>query len=82
MQQQQQYIGNILFILQDIIQREDGYTVGEKLRVIEQISGKRFFYLTDKEIYEAMEKVMSMSVDNEPDEPLTDSEFNEWVNGK
>lgn len=74
------YIGNIHHMLFDIFQKNDGFSVGEKLTQIEKITKKRFFNLSDQEIYEALEKYKNTPV--EEDEKMTEEEFVGWVTMK
>lgn len=77
----EKYIGNIYHIFLEILQKKDGFTVGEKLTAIEkELPNKKFFYASDKEIYEAMEKYKAAPLDEE--EKLTEEEFLGWVNLK
>jgi hypothetical protein len=62
---EQQYIGNIYIKLEDFLNIQDGFSMGEKFAQIEKTASKmfpqnkkftknRFINLTDKEIYEAL----------------------------
>jgi hypothetical protein len=70
------HIGNLFF---DVLSRKDGFSAGEKFTAIEKITKKRFFNLTDQEIYQAMETYVAMPI--EEDEPMTKVEFEGWVEG-
>lgn len=74
------YKGNVYASLFDIFQKNDGFSVGEKLTQIEKLTKKRFFNLSDKEIYEALEKYKNTPV--EEDEEMTEDEFIGWVTMK
>lgn len=74
------YIGNIHHMLFDIFQKNDGFSVGEKLTQIEKITKKRFFNLSDQEIYEALEKYKNTPI--EEDEKMTEEEFMGWIDYK
>lgn len=76
----ERYRGNVYASLFDVIQKNDGFSVGEKLTQIEKITKKRFFNLSDKEIYEALEKYKNTPI--EEDEKLSDEEFVGWVTMK
>lgn len=72
------YKGNINAIFYDFLLKEDGFSVGEKLTEIEKLTKKRFFNLTEKEIYEAMENIIKTPV--EVDTPFeTEAEFAGFV---
>ncbi len=70
------HIGNLFF---DVLSKKDGFSAGEKFTEIEKIAKKRFFNLTDQEIYQAMDAYVNTPV--EVDEPFTDVEFEGWVEG-
>ena len=73
------YKGNIHHILFEILQKKDGFSVGEKLTAIEKLlESKKLFNSNDQQIYEAMEKYRDEPLDE--DEILTDEEFIGWVN--
>jgi hypothetical protein len=74
------FLGNIHNILFDVFQKKDGFSVGEKFTQIEKITKKRFFNLTDQEIYEALETYKAMPL--EEDEKLSEEDFLGWVNLK
>lgn len=71
------YKGNINAIFYDFLLKDNGFSVGEKLTEIEKLTKKRFFNLTEKEIYETMEKIIKTPV--EVDEEFTDDEFAGFV---
>ena len=71
------YKGNINAVFYDFLLKNDGFSVGEKLTEIEKLTKKRFLYLTEKEIYEAMETIIKTPI--EVDEPFTSEEFAGFV---
>lgn len=74
------YVGNIHNILFTAFSKNDGLNCGQKLAHIEKLSGTRFVNLTDKELYNTLEKYVSEVV--ELDEPLSDEEFTVWAETK
>jgi hypothetical protein len=60
-----------------LFMQQNEFTIGEKLSLIEIASKKGFREATDRELYEALEKLLK---ENLTDEPMTDEEFNQWVN--
>lgn len=70
------HIGNLFF---DVLSKKDGFSAGEKFTEIEKISKKRFYNMTDQEIYQAMDEYIKLPL--EVDEPMTDVEFEGWVEG-
>jgi len=75
----QQFIGAFYKKLFALLNKDDGYTIGKKLTQIEKNSKKRFFDMSDKEVYEALEKSIG---EDTKDEQLTDTEFESWVENK
>jgi hypothetical protein len=73
----QQYIGAFYKKMFTLLTKEDECTIGQKLTQLEKISKKRLFDLSDKEIYDALERVIA---EDTTDTKLTDEEFNNWVN--
>lgn len=73
----QQYIGAFYKKMFTLLTKDDECTVGQKLTQLEKISKKRLFDLSDKEIYDALERVIA---EDTTDTKLTDEEFNNWVN--
>lgn len=73
------YLGAVANIFFDVLSKKDGFSAGEKFTAIEKIAKKRFYNLTDQEIYQAMETYVAMPI--EDDEPMTEVEFNGWVEG-
>lgn len=71
------YKGNINAIFFELLDKKDGFTVGQKLTQIEKTAKKRFFDMTDKEIYEVMENYVNEAL--EEDLPLTAEEFNGFI---
>ena len=75
------YKGNILTKLFDVLNKKDGLSVGEKLFSIQRNLKNGLVYCSEKEYYEAMLLYLSYPVDEE-DLPMTDEEFQTWVNSK
>lgn len=75
----QQYIGGFYKSIFTLLMKDDGYTIGQKLTQLEKASKKRFFDLSDKEIYEVLGEVIA---ENTADTELTDEEFNNWIEDK
>lgn len=74
------YIGNIHNILFTAFSKNDGLNCGQKLAHIEKLSGTRFVNLSDKELYNTLEKYVVETA--EQDEPLSDEEFTAWTETK
>lgn len=74
-----QYLGNIGNLFFDVLAKKDSFSAGEKFTEIEKIAKKRFYNMTDQEIYQAMETYTTTPV--EEDTPMTDVEFEGWVDG-
>lgn len=72
-----QYIGAFYKKIDTLLGKKDNCTIGQKLTQLEKISKKRFFDMSDKEIYEALERAIA---DDVTDTNLTEEEFNNWVN--
>lgn len=75
------YLGNIYTKLFDVLKRQDGLSMGEKLFSIEKEVVASFILANDQEIYEAIERYLNHPIE-ESDEPMEDSEFNNWVESK
>lgn len=60
-----------------LLNKADECTIGQKLTQLEKISKKRFFDMSDKEIYDALERAIAEDI---TDTTMTDEEFNNWVN--
>lgn len=73
----QQYVGGFYKSMLSLLMKDDGCTIGQKLTQIEKNSKKRFFDLSDKELYEALGKVIE---EDTSDIKMTDEEFNSWIN--
>lgn len=71
------YLGAIHTELYDLLMVDDNFTVGEKFTQIEKTTKKRFFELTDKELFEAIQKLKKE--DYYSDEKLNDLEFTNWT---
>ena len=75
------YLGNIHNMIFDVFQKKDGFSVGEKFTAIEKLlPSKKYFYASDKELYEAMEKYKLAPLDE--DEKLSDEEYLGWASLK
>jgi hypothetical protein len=59
-----------------LFKAQDGLTIGEKLALLEVATKKGFRKATDKEMYEALDLLLTEDL---TDEPLTDEEFQEWA---
>lgn len=75
------YKGNIFTKLHEVFKKQDGLSVGGKLFSIERELGASFLYADDQSVYEAIEGYLKHPVDSY-DEPMEDSEFDEWVASK
>lgn len=73
----QQYIGAFYKKMFTLLTKDDGCIIGQKLTQLEKTSKKRLFDLSDKEIYDALERVIEEDI---TDTKLTDEEFNNWLN--
>lgn len=73
-----QYIGAFFTELEELLMIEDGFTVGQKLTQIEKTANKRFIELSDKELYETIQKLRKQEYYQ--DQKLTPKEFEEWIN--
>ena len=74
------YTGAIHTELFDLFLIDDGYNIPQKLTQIEKTAKKRFFEMTDVEMYEAIQKLKKE--DYYSDEETTEEEFKTWVDGK
>jgi hypothetical protein len=74
-----QFIGGFYTKLFALLKKDDGYSLGQKLTQIEKTAKKRFYDMTDKELYESLEKSIAEDVN---DSELTDQEFEDWSNNK
>jgi hypothetical protein len=66
-----EFSGHIYLNLPKLLSVQDGYTFGQKLAQIEKTAKKRFIYLTDEEIYEALKSLLESKdyyLDEKPDE--------------
>lgn len=72
-----QYIGAFYKKMFTLLNKDAECTIGQKLTQLEKISKKRLFDLSDKEIYDALERVIA---EDTTDTKLTDEEFNNWIN--
>jgi len=76
------YIGSIYTLFHEVLQKQDGLSVGEKLFSIEKEIGASFIFAKDSEIFQAMEKFVDHPIDLEKDEPLSKEDFQSWVDSK
>lgn len=67
--------GAIAEALNDIFMINDGYSAGEKVAQLEKIAGKRFYYLSDQEFYNATQEMKK--VDYYTDTFYTEDEINQ-----
>lgn len=74
------YAGAIHTELFDLFLVDDGYNIPQKLMQIEKTAKKRFFNMTDKELYETIQKLKQENYYS--DEIVTDEQFKIWVDGK
>lgn len=72
-----QFIGAFYKKMFTLLNKADECTIGQKLTQLEKVSKKRFFDMSDKEIYDALERAIA---DDVVDTKMTDEEFNNWVN--
>jgi hypothetical protein len=72
-----QYVGAFYKKIFSLLNKADECTIGQKLTQLEKISKKRFFDMSDKEIYDALERVIA---DDVTDTTMTEEEFENWVN--
>lgn len=72
-----QYVGAFYKKIFSLLNKADECTIGQKLTQLEKISKKRFFDMSDKEIYDALERAIA---DDVTDTNLTEEEFKNWVN--
>ncbi len=72
-----QFIGAFYKKMFTLLNKADECTIGQKLTQLEKISKKRFFDMSDKEIYDALERAIAEDI---TDTTMTDEEFNNWVN--
>lgn len=74
------YRGNIFSQLEKAIRENPTMTIGEiffsTLRT-QNTKGKHYFYMSDQEVYEALERFNSFQ--EEEDETLDENAFNFWV---
>lgn len=65
--------GVIAELMVDLFCINDSFSIGEKLTQIEKTAKKRFYNLSDKEIYEALR--LTVKTDYSSDELYTDEEL-------
>ena len=70
------FIGAFYTKLFTLFMQQNEFTIGEKLSLIEIAAKKGFREATDKELYEALEKLLKEDLS---DELMTEEEFQEWV---
>lgn len=73
-----EYGGQFYIQLMKLLSINDNYTIGEKLTVIEKTAKKRFYELTDKELYETLMYIIETK-DYFNDEVYTEEEFKTWI---
>lgn len=74
------YAGAIHTELFDLFLVDDGYNIPQKLTQIEKTAKKRFFDMTDKELYNTIQKLKEENYYS--DEDFTEEQFKIWVDGK
>lgn len=74
------YTGAIHTELFDLFLIDDGYNIPQKLTQIEKTAKKRFFDMTDAEMYETIQKLKKENYYQ--DQELETEEFKNWVNAK
>jgi hypothetical protein len=77
------YRGSILSALYKALEQNEEMTTGEILYSFlrkENMQGKHFFYSSDQEIYNALERFNK--IEEEEDEPMNEIEFNLWISNK
>jgi hypothetical protein len=77
------YKGSIVSKLFAAVENNPDMSMGEILYSFlhkDNLRGQHFFYASDIEIYNSLEKFTKIGVEN--DEPLTSNEFEFWVEGK
>lgn len=74
------YVGAFYTKLFHLLKVDDGLTIGQKLDLIETATrGVGLRNIDDKSLYETLEKLILEDIS---DEPLTDEEFNQWIESK
>ena len=74
------YAGAIHTELFELFIVDDGYNIPQKLTQIEKTAKKRFFNMTDEELYLTIQKLKKENYYS--DEENTDKEFKNWIDGK
>lgn len=74
------YVGSIYTKFHEVLKKQDGLSVGEKLYSIQKETGIDFIFTSDQDIFEAMERYIGHPV--EEDEQMTEKEFSNWVESK
>ena len=77
------YRGSILSALYKALEQNEEMTVGEILFSFlskENMYGNHYFYASDQEIYNALERFNKFGLDE--DEPMNEIEFNLWISQK
>lgn len=74
------YAGAIHTELYELIMVDDGYNIPQKLTQIEKTAKKRFFVMTDEELYTTIQKLKKENY--YADEKNTDEQFKTWIDGK
>jgi hypothetical protein len=73
-----EYSGQIYQNLGKFLAIPDGFTFGEKLTQIEKEAKKRFYDMTDEEIYIVINFLLSTK-EYYKDDKLSDEEFEQWT---
>lgn len=74
------YLSNIYLKFHEVLKKNDGLTVGEKLYSIQKEIGLEYLFASDQDVFEAMERYLSHEIGT--DDPLSTEEFNIWVENK
>ncbi len=72
-----EYSGLIYVELGKYLAINDGFSFGEKLVQLEKTTKKRFYNLSEEEIYNTLKSLVATK-EYYKDEKLTDEEFNSW----
>jgi hypothetical protein len=79
MQPKVEYSGQIYLNLPKLLSNKDGFTFGQKLTQIEKTAKKRFYDMTDEEIFLSL-KILIDNKDYHQDEKLSDADYKTFVN--
>ena len=78
---QVEYAGKVYADMMNYLSVSDGFSFGQKLAQIEKTAKKRFYEMTDEEIYRTQRELIA-DKGYFKDEKLTDQEFENWVSKK